>query len=94
MARVTLLDMCYWPYYNKLTLSVYYDVSLYQVQNDLTRLRKRLGRIDQDGTLDVQALDAAIRRTEDGIKVTDPFPSEPHLSKRGNHNTPLPHVYS
>lgn len=48
-------------------------VSLFidQVQNDLTQLRKRLGRIDQDGTLDVQALEAVIRRTEDSIKVTD-----------------------
>ncbi|XP_026782757.3 IQ motif-containing protein H isoform X1 [Pangasianodon hypophthalmus] len=41
---------------------------LVQVQNDLTELRKRLGRTEQDGTLDVQAVDAAIRRTEDGIK--------------------------
>ncbi|XP_027017127.2 IQ motif-containing protein H isoform X1 [Tachysurus fulvidraco] len=41
---------------------------LVQVQNDLTQLRKWLGRIDQDGTLDVQALEAVIRRTEDSIK--------------------------
>ncbi|XP_053533952.1 IQ motif-containing protein H [Ictalurus punctatus] len=41
---------------------------LVQVQNDLSQLRKRLGRIDHDGTLDVQVLDEAISRTEDGIK--------------------------
>ncbi|XP_058242900.1 IQ motif-containing protein H [Hemibagrus wyckioides] len=41
---------------------------LVQVQNDLIQLRKRLGRIDQGGILDVEALEAAIRRTENGIK--------------------------
>ncbi|TSX17007.1 IQ motif-containing protein H [Bagarius yarrelli] len=41
---------------------------LVHVQNDLTQLKKRLSRIDQDGILDVHALDAAIRRTEDTIK--------------------------
>ncbi|XP_046721051.1 IQ motif-containing protein H [Silurus meridionalis] len=41
---------------------------LVQVQNDLTELRKSLGRTHHDGTVDVQALDSAIRRTEHGIK--------------------------
>uniref|UniRef100_A0A3B4CC19 IQCH-like ATP-grasp domain-containing protein n=1 Tax=Pygocentrus nattereri TaxID=42514 RepID=A0A3B4CC19_PYGNA len=45
---------------------------LVQVRNDLTELRKRLGRTavrEQGQTLDIDALDAAISRTEDGIKT-------------------------
>ncbi|KAF5907609.1 IQ domain-containing protein H isoform X1, partial [Clarias magur] len=42
---------------------------LVQVQNDLSQLRKRLGRAEQCGTLDVRALDEAIRRTEDSVKI-------------------------
>lgn len=40
------------------------------MQNDLSQLRKRLGRAEQCGTVDVRALDEAIRRTEDSVKVT------------------------
>ncbi|XP_036441075.1 IQ motif-containing protein H [Colossoma macropomum] len=45
---------------------------LVQVQNDLTELKKSLGRVavcEQGQTLDIQALDAAISRTENGIKT-------------------------
>ncbi|KAI4887587.1 hypothetical protein NFI96_014838, partial [Prochilodus magdalenae] len=47
-------------------------VILLQVQNDLFQLKKRLGRTavnESGGTLDTEALDAAISRTETGIKI-------------------------
>lgn len=66
----------------QLTFSVsYYRLCLWwcfsQVQDDLTQLRKRLARIDQDKALDVQALDAAIRRTEEAIKVPETLEPKP-----------------
>ncbi|XP_062860209.1 IQ motif-containing protein H isoform X2 [Trichomycterus rosablanca] len=41
---------------------------LVQVQNDLIQLKKRVTAIVDDGTVDLEALDAAIRRTEECIK--------------------------